>query len=292
MRFVFCVFVVIFTFFPSFIYSQEGSDVAISPLNSEVYVEGPLTLLGEKHGKVYQFYLKKEGEITPLVNTKRDGKHQEEYKDVLKANTEGTAISVSNVKLTPRSLASFFIKYNSLVDSEFDKARKASNLSLRLGFFGGIDNAIYSNNTANALHPIAGIDLEFADPNLRHHSMLLQAKQTFTTSDHDYKQSQLSFNYRFKLPLSDRLDTFINLRFAAVYHTTETYDEYDTEKEAYITISNSGSGIGAPLSFGLGADYRVGNGFFTLGINDVIGLNVNSNKEFPVHLSLGYKWLL
>lgn len=292
MRFIFSVFVMIFTFFPSFIYSQEDSDGAITPSDLELYVEGPLTLLGEKEGKTYQFYLEKAGTLTPLINTKRDGKYQEEYKDVLKANTEETAISVSNVKLTPRSLASFFIKYNSLVDSEFDKARKASNLSLRLGVFGGIDNAIYSNNTANALHPIAGIDLEFADPNLRHHSMVLQAKQTFTTSEHDYQQTQLSFNYRFKLPLSERLDTFINLRFAAVYHTSETYDEYDTEKEAYITISNSGSGIGAPLTFGLGVDYRVGKGFFTLGMNDVVGLNVNTNKEFPVHLSVGYKWIL
>ena len=51
----------------------------------------------------------------------------------------------------------------------------------------------------------------------------------------------------------------------------------------------TGTDYNVPLTFGLGADYKVGNGYITFNYNDIVGLNVDSNKEFPANLTLGYK---
>lgn len=52
---------------------------------------------------------------------------------------------------------------------------------------------------------------------------------------------------------------------------------------------DSGSDFNAPLTLGIGADYKVGRGYITVGYRDIVGLNLDSNKEFPINFSLGYK---
>ena len=54
----------------------------------------------------------------------------------------------------------------------------------------------------------------------------------------------------------------------------------------------SGSDFSAPITFGLGADYKVGNGYITFNYNDIVGLSVDSNGEFPIDFTFGYKFNL
>lgn len=161
-----------------------------------------------------------------------------------------------------------------------------------MGFFGGINNVFFSKNDENILHPIAGLDFELVDPSLKRHAVVLQVKQTFKVSDHDYSASELLFNYRFKFVSSSKFDAFVNLKFATISYWKETYEVIPANGPSPLSIGDSAFGTGAPFSFGVGADYKLGNGYITFGFNDIFGLNVTSSKEFPVHFSLGYKWIL
>jgi len=256
-------------------------------------VEGPLTILYEKTGKQYQFYSKKDDDIVALKNTEIDGKNQEEYKEVLKNQTRDASISTENVRLTPRSLAAFAISYNSAVDPEFSVSNKTSEIEFRLGGFAGVDNAIFTVNPENALLPVVGVEFEMLDlRSLKRHALAIQFRQTFESSDYKYNSSQIAVNYRFKFIKSSKFDAFINAKFATVTFSNYEYEAVEEGTNELKTYSNSSSGLNAPFLFGLGADYRVGNGYITLGINDLVGLNVDSNSEFPINLTLGYKFIL
>lgn len=294
MRFLFALLVVLFLGFPWIGFSQEITEIDGKTYELTTEVEGPMTLLWSKEGKKFRFFSKKEGEIVELKNTKTGGKFQEEYKEVLKNQTRDISISSEKVKFTPRSLAAFFNEYNRLKDPEYALHKKESDLEFRLGFFGGVDNVIFTDNINNSLHGIGGIDFELVDPKLKHHALVLQLKQTFKTDDHDYSSSEMSFNYRFKFLVSEKMDVFINFRFAAFYFSEERYEVFEENDPngSWISYSDSGFGVGAPLTFGIGADYKIGNGYLTFGFQDIFGLNVTSNKEFPIHFSLGYKWVL
>lgn len=189
-------------------------------------------------------------------------------------------------------MAAFFTDYNKLVSPEF--AQTKNGLEFRLGVFGGIDNTIFMRNTDNSIHGVAGIDFELADLNLKRHALLFQFKQTFKTDTYDYSATQLAFNYRFKFVTIPKFDAFVNFKFAMISYWKETFEipsinDPQARPEPY---EHSGFGVGAPLSFGVGADYKAGNGFITFGFNDFVALNAASNKNFPIHFTLGYKWIL
>ena len=113
--------------------------------------------------------------------------------------TADASIQTKNVKLTLPSLHDFYAEYNQKRDPSFTDNRESVNLKLRLGAFAGVDNAIFTDNPYNALHPVLGVDLELVDAvKLKRHALLLQFKQTFESSDHKYSASQFSLNYRFK----------------------------------------------------------------------------------------------
>ena len=59
-----------------------------------------------------------------------------------------------------------------------------------------------------------------------------------------------------------------------------------------IVANESGSNFSSPLTFGIGADYKIGNGYLTFAYRDIVGINVESNSEFPIDFSLGYKFSL
>lgn len=293
MRIVFSlVFIVFLLLSPSLNAQQEYTvDGEIHLLITEV--EGPLTILYEKTGKKYRFFSKKGDEIVALENTKIDGKHQEEYKTILQNQTRDASISTDNVRLTPRSLASFAITYNSTIDPEFSVSKQTTEIEFRLGGFAGVDNAVYTVNPENALLPVVGLEFEILDlRSLKRHALVVQFRQTFENSDYKYNSSQLAVNYRFKFIKSSKFDTFVNAKFATVTFSNYEYEAMEEGTHELKTYSQSSSGLNAPFLFGLGADYRLGNGYITLGINDLVGLNVDTNSEFPINLTLGYKFIL
>ncbi len=261
-------------------------------LNTEV--EGTLTLLWNSIDGEYRYFSKKGNDIQELKNTKQNGDYQEEYKETLKQQTSDDAVSTEKVKLTLPSLSAFFVEYNKKKDPNFVDEKKSVQLGLRLGAFAGVSNSVYTENPTNALQPVAGIDLELIDAvKLKRHAMVLRFKQTFESSDYKYTASQISLNYRFKFVKTPKFDAFINCKFVSfTYSKREITYVIETLPPMIVTENNSGSDFNAPVTFGIGADYKVGNGYITFNYNDIVGLNVESNDEFPIDFTLGYKFNL
>ncbi len=272
-------------------YSVDGQTYT---LNTEV--EGSLTLLWNIVDGQYRYFSKKGNSIEELKNTKQSGDYQEEYKETLKKQTSDAAVSTEKLKLTLPSLHTFFAEYNKKKDPSFGEEEKSVELQFRLGAFAGVSNSIYTDNPKNAMHGVAGIDLEMVDAiKLKRHAMVFRFKQTFESSDHKYSASQLSLNYRFKFVKTPKFDAFINTKIAALTFSSKEITYLAPEEPLpprYITEKESGSTFNAPITFGLGADYKLGNGYITFNYNDIVGLGVDNNGEFPVDFSLGYKFIL
>lgn len=261
-------------------------------LNTEV--EGTLTLLWNTIDGEYRYFSKKGSDIVELKNTKQNGDYQEEYKKTLEQQTSDAVVSTEKLNLTLPSLRSFFVEYNKMKDPNFSNVEESIDLQFRLGAFVGITNSVYTLNPTNELQPIAGVDLELIDNvKLRRHSIVFRFKQTFESSEYKYSASQLSLNYRFKFIKTPKFDAFINCKFASLtFSQREIEYVIESNPPVLVTDNKSGSDFNAPVTFGLGADYKVGNGYITFNYNDIVGLNVESNDEFPVDFTLGYKFNL
>ncbi len=269
--------------------AQTTYTVANEQLSLKTEVEGIITLLWNTIDGEYRYFLKKGTVITELKNTRVDKKYNEEYKQVLQENTNDVTISVQKVKLTTASLKTFFISYNSLKDPSFSVEEKSIQLKLRLGAFVGVTNSVYSENTDNSFQPTLGFDFEIVDENiLKRHSLVFQFKQTFETSDYKYAASAFSLNYRFKFIKKENLDVFVNTKFAGYTHTT--YEElFPIENEEDELKSVTGDEFQAFADFGLGVDYALGNGCLSFVYNDIVSLVNDTNGEFPLDFTLGYK---
>lgn len=271
-------------------YTVDGQNYTL-----KTEVEGPLTLLWNTIDGEYRYFLKKGTEIIELKNTKRDGDYQEEYKEVLRQETTDAPVSVDRVNLTVPSLHKFVAEYNGMKDPNFSENKPSVDLQLRLGAFAGVSNSIYTKNPTNALLPVAGVDLELTDNvKLKRHSLVLRFKQTFESSDYKYSASQLSLNYRFKFVKTSKFDAFVNCKFAALTFSKKDIITHVAESDPPIlyTETSSGTDFNAPITFGIGADYMVGNGYITFNYNDIVGLGVESNDEFPIDFTVGYKFIL
>jgi hypothetical protein len=272
--------------------AQQQYTVEGQTYNLNTEVEGALTLLWNTIDGEYRYFSKKGNDIVELKNTKQDGDYQEEYKNTLQQQTSDAAVSTEKVKLTLPSLHAFFVTYNKKKDPNFSETEKSIDLQFRLGAFAGVGNSVYTENPTNELQPIAGIDLELIDNvKLRRHSIVFRFKQTFESSEYKYSASQLSLNYRFKFVKTPKFDAFINTKFAALTFSSREYTVIPFGGSAMVN-KESGSDFSAPITFGLGADYKVGNGYITFNYNDIVGLSVDNNGEFPIDFTFGYKFNL
>lgn len=274
--------------------AQQQYTVAGQTYTLNTEVEGTLTLLWNTIDGEYRYFSKKGSDIEELKNTKQNGDYQEEYKKTLEQQTSDEVVSTEKVNLTLPSLRSFFVEYNKMKDPNFSNVEESIDLQFRLGAFVGITNSVYTLNPTNELQPIAGVDLELIDNvKLRRHSIVFRFKQTFESSEYKYSASQLSLNYRFKFIKTPKFDAFINCKFASLtFSQREIEYVIESNPPVLVTDNKSGSDFNAPVTFGLGADYKVGNGYITFNYNDIVGLNVESNDEFPVDFTLGYKFNL
>ena len=290
------IFVLFLTFSAGTLQAQQQYTVNGETYTLKTEVEGALTLLWNTIDGEYRYFSKKGNDIVELKNTKQNGDYQEEYKETLRQQTSDAAISTEKVNLTLPSLRAFFVEYNKKKDPNFNEKEKSIDLQFRIGAFAGVSNSVYTENPTNELQAVAGIDFELIDVvKLKRHALVFRFKQTFESSEYKYSASQLSLNYRFKFVKKSKFDAFINTKFAAL--------TFSKREQTYIlaphvfpnityTEKTSGSDFSAPITFGLGADYKVGNGYITFSYNDIVGLNVESNDEFPVDFTLGYKFNL
>jgi hypothetical protein len=282
-----CLLLAVPTIHSQDIYTVDGIQYSL-----KTEVEGDLTLLWNSIDGEFRFFSKKGNEIRELKNTRKDRSYQEEYKDVLRSQTSDSPISVDDVKLTQKSLKDFFNSYNSAIDPNFKVIGNTIKLKTRLGAIIGLSNSIYTQNPENTTLPTAGIDFEVYEMDQLHrHSLVFRFKHTFENSSYKYSLSQLSLNYRFKFVKTETIDLFINTKVAAYNYVNR--DVLVTEDDQTTTIVNdSGGSFLAPVTFGLGADYAIGNGYLTFSYNDIVGLGIDSNDEFPVDFSIGYKFNL
>lgn len=274
--------------------AQQDYTVDSQNYSLNTKVEGSLTLLWNTIDGEYRYFSKKGDEIVELKNTKQDGTYQEEYKETLRMQTADATVSTNNIKLTLPSLKSFFNEYNRQKDPNFTEPKKAVALKFRLGGFAGISNTIFTENPNNEFLPVLGVDLEMIDAvKLKRHAMVLRFKQTFKNNEYKYSASQFSLNYRFKFVKSPKLDVYANCKFVAFtfFKEEDVIIGYHPDDNP-IFGSISGNDFSAPVTFGLGADYMLGNGYLTFNYNDIVGLSVDSNGEFPIDFTLGYKFNL
>ena len=272
-------------------YSVNGEEFSL-----KTEVEGSITLLWNIIDGEYRYFIKKDNTITELTNTKTDGHYQDEYLQILQSNTSDEDLSENKVKLTKESLADYFKDYNKLKDPNFVVEEKNIKLKTRLGAFAGITNAVYSPNPTNQILPTMGLEFEIVDLyKLKRHSIVFQFKQTFENSEYKYSASQFSLSYRFKFVKKEKLDVFINTKIAGyTFQSIPKFDKNDNPipDDDGNPIIDSDDNFSALMSFGVGADYKLGNGYLTFIYGDIVSIVEGSNGEFPMDFTIGYKFNL
>jgi hypothetical protein len=288
--FLFCVllFCVPLSVFAQKTYAVDDNSY---PLNIEV--EGTITLLTNSIDGRIKFFSKKGSEVLELVNTKIDGNYNKEYITVLQKHTGKNVLAVENLKLTLGSLRDFYNEYNKQADSAFLYDEKPVKLIAYLGGFGGLTNSIYSGNETNVFQPKIGLEIELMDAKrLKRHAIVFRLSQTFSNDEQKNNATQLSFNYRFKFVKTEKLNVFINTKVAAYSYINNEFNVPATDTTPARIEETSGAGFDVPIAFGLGAEYRLGNGSVFITYNDAVSINYTSNDEFPADVSLGYKFKL
>ncbi|WP_374959606.1 hypothetical protein [Gilvibacter sp.] len=285
------IFLVAFSI-STYSFAQQSYTINGESLALKTEVSGTIDLLWNTFDKQYRYFVKKDGQYYELVNTRVDGKYQEEYKSTLNELTTGSGLSTDRLRMTLAGLRSFINDYNASVDPNYTSNSETVALETRLGIFGGVTNNRYTSNPQNAIAPLVGVEFEILDSKLlARHAIVFQFRQTFAVEDFDYTASQLSLNYRFKFVKSATVDVFANARLATYTYSKTVITSTDPAENS-VDMEVSGGNLQAPILLGLGADIKLGNGYLTLAYNDLVGLTIDDNGEFPVDFSLGYKFNL
>lgn len=253
-------------------------------------VKGPLSLYWTEEDHVYRYFVQKGNRMVELLNT--EGNQQ--YKEQLAKLTADAEIKTRDVQFVLYSLRHFTNTYNSLVQEDYVFNEATDNIKQRIGLFTGLTNSIYTDNPENTLAPVAGLEYEFYDPNLApRHSAFLQLRHTFRQSDYDYTATQLSLSYRFKALYLKKMDFHVDVRLASFYYSEESISITNDSGEVVAVQEDSGFTFTAPFSFGVGSDIKVtSNSFITLSYNDIFSLVLDSNGNFPIDFTVGYKYSL
>jgi len=258
-------------------------------------VDGELDLLYNIIDDEYRYFISINGDLEELLNTKVDGEYKREYKDTLQKLTSDKNISTNRLNLTLSSLENFIIKYNTLKDENFVDPRAKGSLNSRLGFFGGISNMIYTPNPTNQIAPVLGVEWEvYSNEKLKRHAAFVQLRYVFESEDYKYSEAEFSLNYRFKLINLTDFHFYLDAELFNFTYYDENFTIVDSADPANNEkINRTGSELNFPVSFGAGVAYRITpNGFLTLSYNDVVSIAEDSNGEFPVDVTLGYKFKL
>ena len=133
-----------------------------------------------------------------------------------------------------------------------------------------------------------GAEFEIIDPiSLPRHAAVVQYKQTLSNDNYEYSAAQFSLNYRYKFIKQPIVDFYINAKLI----TFTSFDTEAIEDNGSVIEADSGSNFQAPLIFGLGADIPIGKGFIFIQYQDVAGVFIENNGEFPVDITAGYKFV-
>lgn len=270
--------------------AQETFIINNDTLELRKEVQGPLSLYWTEKDHRYRYFVQKGDRLVELRNVNGN----QEFKEQLNRLTADTKIKTRDVQFVLYSLRHFVNTYNSLIQEDYIFNEATDDIQQRIALFVGLSNNIYTENPENILAPVVGLEYEFYDPNLApRHSAFLQLRQSFKQDDYRYSSTALSLNYRFKALYFRSFDLHIDARLATVYYSEETTTITNGEGEIIAVNEDSGFTFAAPLSFGIGSDIKItSNGFITVGYNDIFALVWESNGNFPLDFTIGYKYNL
>lgn len=252
-------------------------------------VEGTWDLLWNVMDGQYRYFIRtSDGHIQELTNTKNSsGKYQNEFRTLLQDLSNNT-MDTSRLKLTLGDLKHCFNVYNVKQDNQytFDTRPK---VTARLGFFAGFTNTPFIDNPDNKLSGLLGTELElYGNQKFKRHAGFLQLATVFENKDLGYSTTEIALGYRFRFIYTDRFNLHANLKMATLNFSKSRY-RYEQNNQV-ITNDESSTVFDAPLTFGLGADFKVGeHGFITFYYNEIVSATVNNQGNFPTSFALGYK---
>jgi len=280
-------------FFTCFIIQSNSQDTLTingETLQVNTEVDGELDLLWSITDRTYRYFIRtNDASIIELKSTRgSDGKYQKEFRNTLKNLTPNSNISTNNVSLTVGSLRRFVNAYNKSVDPNFNEVSGNKKVNLRLAFLGGITNHPLVNNIENNSNLVLASELElYGDTENPRHSGLLQARQTFA-SDGDYKSTEFSLGYRFRIIRKETFNVFVQNRFASL--TFLSIDRSVTVGNTMTIESFNETEFEFPLSFGIGADIKVSeNSYITFLYDRFFALGLDNRNDFPLDFMIGYK---
>lgn len=267
----------------------EGDTLA---LNKEV--EGTLSLYWNEEWNRYRYFVQKREHFVELKNEQVEGEEKKKFQLQLEKLTADANISTRDVKLLLYSLKHFTNLYNSTVEENYVYNASSSNIKHRIGFFTGLSNNIYTKNPENIIAPVVGLEYELYDPNLApRHAAFLQLRQSFERDEFTYSSTQLTINYRFKFIYKPDFDVYLDTELVNFYYSQEDIYVTNDQGEIDSVKKESGFDLMAPLSFGVGAGFRITeSGIITVGYNDIVSIFLDSNGSFPVDFTVGYKFSL
>ena len=273
-------------------FAQETYTIKDETLELKNDIEGELDLLWNIVNNQYRYFVRTaSGDIIELENTKNDNKKfNEEYKQTLKTLTNNQ-LDTEKLNLTLVDLRKFFNAYNASVDNTYVSENFKKKLQMRIAVFGGITNHPFVNNPENFKNTLVGGELEiFEATTLPRHSGYVQLRNTFESDDFKFRTTEISLGYRFRFIKTKPFNIFGNLTFATLSFTKSNLPNEDNP---LLLDDESSTSFDVPLMFGLGADIRIAEGhFITIGYNELFAMLIDNQGNFPVDLTIGYRFNL
>ena len=284
--------ILLLSFYCFGVHSQEHYSVDGQSYLLKKEVDGTWDLLWNVIEGEFRYFIKTDDDnIYELRNTKdANGKFQNEYKRVLYDLSNGT-LDTNNIKLTLDSLKQAFDGFNSSKDSNYSYTDKKSQITTRLGAFGGLTNHPFIDNPDNKFSGLLGLEFELYDNHdFKRHAGFVQIKHAFENKDLEYSITEIALGYRFRFIYTTQFNIHANLKFATLSFSNATYSYTDGPTNEIINQKESSTLFDAPLTLGLGADFKVSaRGFITLYYNEIISVFSENKGNFPINFALGYK---
>ncbi|WP_375239888.1 hypothetical protein [Aurantibacter sp.] len=273
-------------------FSQETYTVNNETLVLKSEIDGTLELLWTSGTNgVYRYFIKKEdNSIVELKNTKTEKEYNKEY---ITSLYELTQTDANDVPYTLYGIKYFISDYNSAKDNTYVGVERGK-LESRFALFGGITNQPFVSNPENASVPLISAELEVFDAkNESRHVGFVNLRHTFSNSDIEYTATQLALGYRFRFVKSEKINVFAQTKFATItYAKSEELVTDPNDVTNLIEESVSNTTFDAPLIFGFGADFKIGNNSYITVVYDSFFSVVFDNYNFPVDFAVGYKFNL
>ncbi|MBB3124057.1 hypothetical protein FHS04_001566 [Mesoflavibacter sabulilitoris] len=274
-------------------FAQQTYSVNGESLKLDTEVEGTLDLLWTSVDGQFRYFVKTEDKtITELKNTKNENnKYQNEYQATL---ADLTDMDASKTKFTLFDLKQFINKYNVSQDETYVSTEQKVKFKTRLGVFGGLTNNPFTSNPENESAVFFGTELELVqDKPQPKHAGFVNFRYTSKTDNFDYKAAQLALGYRFRFVNTNGFNMYAQTKFATLTKVDASFVIENPENPGtFVTNEVSNTEFDAPLIFGLGADFKVGNGYITFIYDSLFAAFIENGDHFSTDFALGYKFNL